>query len=143
MNTLLLALLLTQLPLGESHMSEVSTNIPLVVDTSKLETLRFGMTFASCATNEIAIAVGCDADCDGDLSLEEAAFVFGCDCGSWYLADLETGDVSTNTTGVLNIPHENFRPEWNLVKVLKRGCGDMGESVALEIINKRLILLVR
>jgi len=124
-------------------MSETATNIPLAVTASRLETLRFEISFESCATNEIAVALGADSDGDGNLSFEEAAFIFGCDCGEWYLTDLETGDVSTNTVGVLNIPHEHFLPEWNLVKVLRRGYGDMGETVTAEIINKRFILYVR
>ena len=62
--------------------AEVSTNIALNVNAARLQTLTLSVEFESCVTNEVLIALGADADLDGDLSVDEAGIVFGCDCGA-------------------------------------------------------------
>ena len=50
---------------------------------------------AVCDRNAVPlVAIGADGDNDGDLSVDEAAIVFGCDCGEWYRTDLCTGTAS-------------------------------------------------
>ena len=109
--------------------AEVSTNIALNVNAARLQTLTLSVEFESCVTNEVLIALGADADLDGDLSVDEADIVFGCDCGAWYRADLRTGEIETATTNALVIGKRQFDPAWNRLKVVRRGFGEIGESV--------------
>ena len=70
------------LPEAVTPDAEVSTNIVLNVNAARLQTLPLSVEFESCVTNEVLIALGADADLDGDLSVDEADIVFGYDCGA-------------------------------------------------------------
>ena len=120
------------LPEAASPDAEVSTNIALNVDAARLQTLTLSVEFDSCATNEVLIALGADADLDGDLSVDEADIVFGCDCGAWYRADLRTGEIETATTNALVIGKRQFDQAWNRLKVVRRGVGEIGETVEVD-----------
>ena len=109
--------------------AEVCTNIALNVNVARLQTLTLSVEFESCVTNEVLVAIGADADLDGDLSVDEADIVFGCDCGAWYRADLRTGEIETATTNALVIGKRQFDPAWNRLKVVRRGLGEIGEAV--------------
>ena len=124
------------LPKASTPDAEVSTNIALNVDTTRLQTLTLSVAFDSCETNEVLVAIGADGDNDGDLSVDETAIVFGCDCGEWYRTDLRTGTASTEgsapsveATNAVVIGKREFDPAWNLVKVVRRGLGEIGEIV--------------
>ena len=109
--------------------AEVCTNIALNVNAARLQALTISVSFDACETNEVLVALGADADGDGDLSVDEADVVFGCDCGAWYRADLRTGAVETATTNALVIGKGQFVPAWNRLKVVRRGLGEIGETV--------------
>ena len=109
--------------------AEVCTNLALNVNAAGLQALTLSVAFDSCETNEVLVALGADADGDGDLSLDEADVVFGCDCGAWYRTDLRTGVVETATTNALVIGKGQFVPAWNRLKVVRRGLGEIGETV--------------
>ena len=109
-------LVVPSLPEAVTPDAEVSTNIVLNVNAARLQTLALSVEFESCVTNEVLIALGADADSDGDLTIDEADIVFGCDCGAWYRADLRTGEIETATTNALVIGKRGFDPAWNLVK---------------------------
>ena len=111
---------------------EVATNFPLSVNAVRLERLTISVGFDSCVTNEVLVALGADADSDGDLSIDEVDIVFGCDCGAWYHADLRTGETTIMTTNTLVIGKREFDPLWNLAKVVRRGFGEIGESVSMD-----------
>ena len=124
------------LPKASTPDAEVSTNIALNVDTTRLQTLTLSVAFDSCETNEVLVAIGADGDSDGDLSVDETAIVFGCDCGEWYSTDLRTGTASTEgsapsveATNAVVIGKREFDPAWNLVKVVRSGLGEIGEIV--------------
>jgi hypothetical protein len=124
------------LPEAATPDAEVCTNIALNVDATRLQTLTLSVAFDSCETNEVLVAIGTDGDNDGDLSFDEAAIVFGCDCGEWYRTDLRTGTASTEgsdppveATNAVVIGKREFDPVWNLVKIVRRGLGEIGETV--------------
>ena len=123
--------------------AEVSTNIALNVNAARLQTLTFSVEFESCVTNEVLVALGADADGDGDLSVDEADIVFGCDCGAWYRANLRTGEIETATTNALVIGNRQFDPAWNRLKVVRRGVGEIGESVEKDEERVRFDIRVR
>ncbi len=132
-----------QLPVSECADAEVSTNIALNINAARLERLTFAVTFESCATNEELVALGADADADGDLSIDEADIVFGCDCGAWYRADLRTGATVQQTTNVLVIGKREFDPSWNRFKVIRRGLGEICESVSADEERVRFDIRIR
>ena len=103
--------------------AEVSTNIPVVVCAERLKSWTVSIAFESCATNEVLVAIGKDADTDGNLSEDEADVVFCCDCGNWYRADLRTAETAVAESETLVIGKRDFNPEWNLAKIVRRGLG--------------------
>ena len=123
--------------------AEVSTNIALNVNAARLQTLTLSVEFESCVTNEVLVALGADADSDGDLTIDEADIVFGCDCGAWYRADLRTGEIETATTNALVIGKRQFDPAWNRLKVVRRGVGEIGESVEKDEEHVRFDIRIR
>ena len=131
------------LPEAVAPDAEVCTNLVLNVDVTRLRTLTIAVAFDSCETNEVLVAIGADADGDGDLSVDEAAIVFGCDCGAWYRADLRTGEIETATTNALVIGKREFDPAWNLVKVVRRGFGEIGETLSVDVERVRFDIRIR
>ena len=131
------------LPSGENADTEVSTNVALNVNAARLERLTLSVAFESCETNEVLVALGADTDGNGDLSLYETDVVFGCDCGAWYCADLRTGETTQQSTNVLVIGKREFDPAWNLFKVIRRGFGEIDESVALDEERVRFDIRIR
>lgn len=143
MNALLLALIIPALPNVDPPYPETSTNIAIAVNIARLDMVSFALNMSQPASNEVVVAVGRDADNDGDLSFGEAAFIFGCDDGMHYYADLSTGSVD----GCAANPHVfkscEWNGEWNLVKVIKRGLGVVGESVDVTVEAKKLVIFLR
>ncbi len=133
----------SSLPEAVTPDAEVSTNIALDVNAARLQTLTLSVEFESCVTNEVLVAIGADADLDGDLSVDEADIVFGCDCGAWYSADLRTGEIETATTNALVIGKRQFDPVWNRLKVVRRGLGEIGESVEKDEERVRFDIRIR
>ena len=131
------------LPEAVTPDAEVSTNIALNVNAARLQTLTLSVEFESCVTNEVLVAIGADADLDGDLSVDEADIVFGCDCGAWYRADFRTGEIETATTNALVIGKRQFDPAWNRLKVVRRGFGEIGESVEKDEERVRFDIRIR
>ena len=131
------------LPSGEYADTEVSTNVALNVNAARLERLTLSVAFETSETNEVLVALGADTDGNGDLSIDEADVVFGSDCGAWYCADLRTGETAQQTTNVLVIGKREFDPAWNVFKVIRRGLGEIGESVTLDEERVRFDIRVR
>ena len=123
--------------------AEVSTNIELNVNAARLRTLTLSVEFESCVTNEVLVAIGADADLDGDLSVDEADIVLGCDCGAWYRADFRTGETAAMPTNAIVICKREFDPSWNLAKVVRRGFGEIGETVSLDEERVRFDIRIR
>ena len=102
----------------------------LNVDYARLENLTFSLELSASASNSLSIEVGTAA---GDsLALDDADFEWGYDCGKWFRADTATGNVDewpeTGTWRVsrtLTIDRCDFNPQWNRLRIVKRGVGDM------------------
>jgi len=122
---------------------EAATNVALNVNAARLEKLTLSVTFDTCETNEVLVSIGADTDGNGDLSFDEAALVYGCDCGVWYRADLRTGAAGSADANGLVIGKEQFDPLWNLVKVVRRGIGEIGESVSVDEERVRFDIRIR
>ena len=132
-----------QLPDGALPDTEVATNIPLRVNAERLDVFSLRIQVSDATASEVLVAVGCDADENGDLSENEAAFVFGDDCGERYLVDCRAGLVADVTVDMVSIGHRHFNPVWDLAKVVKRGSGSVGETVSEIIENKTFSIRLR
>ncbi len=139
---------LPQLPEGELPNSEVVTNIALGVNLGRLDWLAFSLALDASASNSLSIAVGAAA---GDaLTLEEADFEWGYDCGKWFYADTATGEVSewpAAETGrverTLTIHHRDISPRWNRLRIVRRGLGDLHVDAAQSSASKKFVLKLR
>ena len=133
-----------QLPDGALPDTEVVTNIPLRVNAERLDVFSLKVEIDGAGTeSEVLVAVGHDADEDGDLSFEETAFVFGCDCGERYLVNHRSGRVFTGMGDTVAINHRYFDPAWNLAKIVKRGEGAVGETITEIVENKWFSIRIR
>ena len=116
--------------------TEVSTNIAFVVERPAMTRIEFTVALDATPTNDVEVAIGTDANSDGNLAVEEAAYVFGYDCGAWFarsaglegLGSLEgLGGGRVEKTFVLK--RRQLDTAWNLVKVTRRGCVSACELV--------------
>ena len=135
---------------GAMPNTEVATNVAVRIDAERLESVDFVFSLAASPTNCVSVAVGADADGNGNLSLEEADFTFGWDCGAWFFADSETGEVATTeeagsgtVSHVFTIGRRGIRPGWNLAKVVRRGLGDFDVSVVRDERHLKFLMIVR
>ena len=130
------------LPQSEYADTEVSTNIAFAVERPAMTRIEFTVALDATPTNNVEVAIGTDANSDGNLAVEEAAYVFGYDCGAWFarsaglegLGSLEClgsleglGGGRVEKTFVLK--KRQLDTAWNLVKVTRRGCGAVCELV--------------
>ena len=119
------ALAVTVEPLPPSGFAdtEVSTNIAFVVDRAIMTRIEFTVALDATPTNNVEVAIGTDENSDGNLSVEEAAYVFGYDCGKWFVRDqskskveVEERNLSTYSTDQperARCPFHAFPPSWN------------------------------
>ena len=116
--------------------TEVSTNIAFAVERPAMTRIEFTVALDATPTNNVEVAIGTDANSDGNLAVEEAANVFGYDCGTWFarsaglegLGSLEgLGGGRVEKTFVLK--RRQLDTAWNLVKVTRRGCVSACELV--------------
>ena len=141
------------LPPSEYADTEVSTNIPIHVNLERLDWMRFALEFSPTATNDIEVLIGHDADTNGVLSVEESRIAFGYDCGQWFERRMENvewrienggeGGANGRVRRELAIRYKDFAPDWDLVKVVRRGLSASDESVSLVEERKRFVLFVR
>ena len=153
----------SELPPSRFADTEVSTNIAFVVDRSTMTRIEFTVALEATPTNNVEVAIGTDGNGDGNLAVEEAAYVFGYDCGKWFVRDqskskveVEERNLSTCaslTSGETPLPRwashtfilkmRKLDTAWNLVKVTRRGCGASCELVKAEGRKPGLVLEVR
>ena len=137
------------LPIGGLPNTEVATNLILRIDAAKTERLVFTIEADNSPSNSLSVAVGRDANGDGDLSLEEADVVFGFDCGEWFEARTANGVVTSEAVQDGRISRDvafhdkAIFGEWNLAKVVKRGLGEIDERVVADIRRTHFSLIFR
>ena len=130
------------LPPSEFADTEVSTNIAFAVERPAMTRIEFTVALDATPTNNVEVAIGTDANGDGNLAVEEAAYVFGWDCGKWFMREGELFDCSECSIVRLNaegrveksfvLKKRQLDTAWNLVKVTRRGCGVACELVKVE-----------
>ena len=143
------AVAVTPLPQGEYADTEVSTNIAFAVERPVMTRIEFTVALDATPTNNVEVAIGADANGDGNLAVEEAAYVFGYDCGAWFERSQSKSEVEveqwnpnlhcTTTTPDYGLSSHAFilkmrklDTAWDTVKVTRRGCGAVCELVKAE-----------
>ncbi len=129
-------------PSGIFPTPESSSCHPLQLNRDKLQEVVFRLDVPDCTDNEVIVAIGTDDDEDGDLSYEETDLFLGNDCGSQYLLSRATGEM---TVGVekIKIKAANIDPDWDTIKVIKRGLHVVNETVSITTDDKKFVISVR
>ena len=123
--------------------TEISTNISYSVILKNITRIAFVVALDATPTNNVEVAIGTDANGDGNLAVEEAVYTFGYDCGRWLMRDAATDSeifenvVESQIVGgriekTFILKKRKLNAEWNLVKVTRRGFGSVGELVTVE-----------
>lgn len=128
--------------------AEATTNIALAVDHSRLDSMHFVVDLDGSFTNGVEVAVGADSNQDGVLAQEEAGVAFGYDCGEWFMrgGDAAAAVCCAEDGRIMRefvFRRRAFPPEWNIVRVTRRGPGDVAECVSFTEERERFILFVR
>ena len=148
------------LPPSEFADTEVSTYIVFAVDRAMMTRVEFTVVLEATPTNNVEVAIGADGNGDDNLSVEEAAYVFGYDCGKWFVRDRSKSKVqveewnfahhSSTSTSSFDLSSHTFilkmrklDAAWTVVKVTRRGCGAACELVKAEGRKPGLVLEVR
>ena len=136
-----LAVTVEPLPTSEYADTEVSTNISFVVERPAMTRIEFTVELDATPTNNVEVAIGTDADGDGNLSVEEAAYTFGYDCGSWFCRERDANKVENTSVDLQPQPRlshtfvlksRQLNTAWDTVKVTRRGYGAACELVKAE-----------
>ena len=138
------------LPQSEFADTEVSTNFTFAVGEGSNRRLVFSLELEATPTNNVEIAVGCDADENGLLSLNEAALTVCYDCGEWMVRSTAMDSVTYSDiadSGIFRRTYEvrsrHIDPSWNLVKVTRRGLGVSSENVSFSLVESGFGLTIR
>ena len=126
------------LPCAAFPDTEVSTNFTIAVGAVANRKLVFALELQASPSNNVEVAIGCDADGDGHLSLDESGLTVGYDCGEWFVRSAAKDAVTTAVVSdagtfrrVYEVRSRHVDPSWNLVKVTRRGVGVANESVVV------------
>ena len=122
--------------------TEVSTNFVFAVGEGGSRRLVFSLELEAGTTNNVEVAIGCDADCDGRLSLDETALAVGYDYGTWFVRSAAKDCVTISNAAVsgtfrrtYEVRSRHIDPAWNLVKVTRRGLGASNENVSFKLVE--------
>lgn len=139
---------LPSLPAGSLPNSEVVTNIFWDIDFNRIENLSFSIEINASESNACFIAIG--ETQNESLSLEDADFEWGYDCGQWTCADISTGTVSNvlataeeRISSTLTVNKRHCNPDWNVLRITRRGIDAVSPSVTLTEEFKRFAITVR
>ena len=127
------------LPQSEFADTEVSTNFTFGVGAFANRRLVFTLELQASPSNNVEVAIGCDANGDGHISLDESGLTVGYDCGEWFVRSAEKEAVTSEAVSdagtfrrIYEVRLRHVDPSWNLVKVTRRGFGAASENVAVE-----------
>ena len=79
------------LPASEYADTEASTNFPFSVSFERKNRIEVTLALDATPGNNVEVALGTDANGDGNLSPEETAHVLGFDCGRWFTSRRDRG----------------------------------------------------
>ena len=132
------------LPVCEYADTEVATNVPFQVRLEDMSRIEVSLSLIATPTNVVEVAIGADANGDGELSFDEAAWAFGYLCGTWFSLDVESDVIEQNGTvtsfgsrveKTFVLKKTMVDSAWNLVRVVRRGEATIGERV--EVVGRK------
>ena len=106
----------SNLPSAEFADTEVSTNIAFAVERPAMTRIEFTVALDATPTNNVEVAIGTDANVDGNLSVEESAYAFGYDCGTWLCRERDKNKIENTAVDLDLLP----RPQLSHTFILKR-----------------------
>ena len=131
------------LPAPDYADTEVSTNFAFSAGEGQSRGIVFTVELQATPSNNVEVAIGCDADEDGSLSVDESGLCVGYDCGTWFVRTSAQDAVTAtdvDDTGVFRrtyrVRARRVNPLWNLVKVTRRGYDASAESVSVESVER-------
>ena len=140
------------LPISDYADTEVSTNIPFEVSFDAMSRMNFSISLDASPTNCVEVSIGTDANADGVLSLNETDQTFGYNCGTWFQRDAigdkvkvigEGEQWNTRIEKTFVLKKRKLDEAWNLVKVTRRGKGEVCELATVEGAKPGAALIVR
>lgn len=136
---LLSAIEVGTLPESQFADTEMSTNLIFRVDRAAMSRINFSVSLDASPTNCVEVSIGVDANDDGRLSVEEEDYTFGYDCGRWFVRSaISDSEVFENAGGLgrrektFVLRKRSLDETWNLVKIVRRGCGEICELAMIE-----------
>ena len=145
-----LAVEVAALPEAEFADTEVSTNVAFAVGAHANRKLVFTLELQASPSNNVEVVIGCDANCDGHLSLDESGLTVGYDSGEWFVHSAERDTVTSEAVSdagtyrrVYKVRSRHIDPSWNLVKVTRRGFGVANENVTINPDEKGFGLTIK
>ena len=131
------------LPAPDYADTEVSTNFAFSVGEGQSRGIVFTVELQATPSNNVEVAIGCDTDGDGSLSVDESELCVGYDCGTWFVRSSAQDAVTTEDVGdsgvfrrIYRVRARRVNPLWNLVRVTRRGYGAAAESVSVEMVDR-------
>ena len=85
------SLTVTNLPPAASLTTETSTNVPFALDEVGGGDFAMGFDAFTTPSNNVEMAIGCDADGDGVLTPAETGVLFGWRSGRWFFENVAQG----------------------------------------------------
>ena len=134
----------SDLPVGEYADAEVETNVPFRVSLADMSRIEVSLSLVATPTNVVEVAIGEDANGDGELSFEETAWSFGCSCETWFSFDAEMEEVvseaasrsdGTRIERTFVLRKKDLDPSWNLVRVVRRG--EVSSDERVEVVGRK------
>ena len=133
-----------ELPPCDYADTECSTNLPFAVDFREMSRFVFDLSLDASPSNTVEVAIGTDANGDGNLSVEESAYAFGYDCGTWFCRDTAKNRLDALATlpvAALSptnriersfvLSRHKVNAAWNLAKVSRRGSAPICECTSV------------
>lgn len=125
----------SNLPSAEFDDTEVSTNIAFAVERPAMTRIEFTVALDATPTNNVEVAIGTDENGDGNLSVEESAYAFGYDCGTWFCRERDKNKIENTAVDLDLLPRPHLShtfilkrrqldTAWNLVKVTIMTCAE-------------------
>lgn len=135
------------LPEAVRPLAEVETNVVFSVGAPRDNLWRLSVELDASVSNCVEVVLGCDADEDGALGIDEGEFSVGWSCGEWFWRDRRGGGTGRVADGegarrldwTLRLTEEKtarsvvgnvfsgavdptcFNPAWNMIRVVSRG----------------------
>ena len=83
-----------RLPTSEFADTETALHVRLDQLGRGVHRLDFSLAFAGTPSNNVEVALGCDADGDGELAPHETGLVVGWSCGRYFIENFRTGEIA-------------------------------------------------